>query len=251
MASEVIKMNEQNKSKQKHEEAPKSTQGVPSAAKASSWKRLLSKKWVTPAAFMAAAAIIVTLMWVYQGPQQQDLPTQTSEISGEEQEGNEPVAVSPDEETLEVTIGEEELQWPVLKPKEMEVLMPFYDSNATNEERQAALVQYDNTFTPNMGIDLGGPSEDSFDVVAALSGKVTHVEQHPLNGHVVEITHPGGYLTVYQSLSDVQVKTGDEVKQGTLIAKSGTSELKKELGNHIHFELRQEGKAVNPLAVLP
>lgn len=245
-------MNEQNKSKQKHEEAPKSAQGVPSAAKASSWKRLLSKKWVTPAAFMAAAAIIVTLMWVYQGPQQQDLPTQTSEFSGEEQqEGNEPIAVAPDEDTLEVTVGDEQLQWPVLNPKDVEVLMPFYDSNATHEERQAALVQYDNTFTPNMGIDLGGPSEESFDVIAALSGKVSHVEQHPLNGNVIEITHPGGYISIYQSLSDVQVKPGDEVKQGTLIAKSGTSELKKELGNHIHFELRQEGKAVNPLAVLP
>ncbi|MBJ6361898.1 peptidoglycan DD-metalloendopeptidase family protein [Paenibacillus sp. GCM10012307] len=244
-------MSEQNKSKQKQEETPKSMQGAPSAVKASSWKRLLSKKWVTPAAFMAAAAIIVTLMWVYQGAQQQqDLPTQTSEIS-EEKQGDDTVVKETAEETKEVVVGEEKIQWPVLKPEDVQVLMRFYDAKATNEERQAALVHYDNTFIPNTGIDIGGANEQAFDVVAALSGKVTHVENHPLNGNVVEITHPGGYVTIYQSLSDVLVKNGDEVKQGTLFAKSGTSELKKELGNHIHFEVREEGKAINPLTVLP
>ncbi len=243
-------MNEQNKSKPKQEETPKSMQEHHLLLRPLHGKGCCRKKWVTPAAFMAAAAIIVTLMWVYQGAQQQDLPTQTSEIS-EEKPGDDTVVSPTAEETKEVVVGEEEIQWPVLKPEEAQVLMPFYDAKATNEERQAALVQYDNTFMPNMGIDIGGSNEQAFDVVAALSGKITHVENHPLNGHVVEITHPGGYVTIYQSLSDVMVKNGDEVKQGTLIAKSGTSELKKELGNHIHFEVREEGKAVNPLAVLP
>ena len=56
-------MNDQNKGFQK-EEAPKTAQGAQSTT--STWKRLLAKKWVFPATYMAAAAIILTLMWVYQ-----------------------------------------------------------------------------------------------------------------------------------------------------------------------------------------
>ncbi len=59
-------MSDQNKGFQK-EEAPKTAQGAQSTT--STWKRLLAKKWVFPATYMAAAAIILTLMWVYQEPE--------------------------------------------------------------------------------------------------------------------------------------------------------------------------------------
>ncbi|GGF91714.1 M23 family metallopeptidase [Paenibacillus abyssi] len=243
-------MNEDNKSKQKHEESPKSVPGGRADVKASSWKRLLSKKWVSPAVFMAAAAIIVTLMWVYQGTQQQETATETSELT-EVIEGDEIAVTDPDEETLEVITGDEQMQWPVLNRSELEVVMPFYDAQASSEERQAAMVQSGNTFTPHMGIDLVRADDQPFDVIAALSGKVSHVEQHPTNGYVVEITHENDLVTIYQSLSDVLVKTGDEVKQGTLIAKAGRSELEKDLGVHLHFEARHAGKVINPNELLP
>src|SRR5690348_11011981 len=63
MVDEVMTMNDQNKGFQK-EEAPKTVQGAQSTT--SAWKRLLAKRWVFPATYMAAAAIILTLMWVYQ-----------------------------------------------------------------------------------------------------------------------------------------------------------------------------------------
>ena len=56
-------MSDQNKGFQK-EEAPKTVQGAQGSP--SAWKRLLAKKWVFPATYVAAAAIILTLMWVYQ-----------------------------------------------------------------------------------------------------------------------------------------------------------------------------------------
>ncbi|XEC95341.1 peptidoglycan DD-metalloendopeptidase family protein [Paenibacillus tarimensis] len=246
-------MNDENKPRQKHEESPKTIQGGRAASSGSSWKKLLSKKWVTPAVFMAAAAIIVTLMWIYQGAeQQQETTTEISELT-EIGEGSETAdaVTDPEETTLEVISSGEDMQWPVLSRAELEVIRPFYDAEASNEERMAALVQSGNTYTPHMGIDLAKDNEETFDVLAALSGKVSHVEQHATNGYVVEISHGDGLTTVYQSLSDVTVKAGDEVKQGMLFAKAGRNEAEKELGVHLHFEVRKDGKAINPNGLLP
>ena len=53
-------------------------------------------------------------------------------------------------------------------------------------------------------------------------------------------------ISVYQSLSDVIVKKDDKVIQGQIIAKSGNSNINKDLGNHLHFELYYKGAIVNP-----
>ncbi|MFS0725840.1 peptidoglycan DD-metalloendopeptidase family protein [Paenibacillus sp. 1P07SE] len=244
-------MNEENKTNPKDQESPKTTPGG-STASATSWRRLLAKKWFSPAAFMAAAAIIVTLMWLYQGTGQLEV-TDSTEPGQEITEGSE-IAEQPgqiDEETLEVLAGNETMQWPVLNMEELVIATPFYEADASNEERQAAVVQVGNTFTAHMGIDFTSPDEQPFEVLAAMSGKVSHVEQHPTNGFVVEISHPESIVTIYQGLSDVNVKTGDEVKQGTIIAKSGRNELEKDLGNHLHFEIRQNGEAINPQILMP
>lgn len=240
-------MNDQDKHKPL-EEAPKLSRG--GAVKPSGWKRLLSKKWVSPALFMAAAAIIVTFMWIYQGTgSDKDATTAETNESAEINETNGETAAL-DEGTLEVVADGETLQWPAVYRDELEIVLPHYDADAPAEERERALLESGTTFMPHMGIDLARADNDAFDVVAALSGTVTVAEQHPTNGYVVEITHPDGLVTVYQSLSDVQVKVGDEVKQGTQIAKAGRSELEKDLGVHLHFEVRHNGKPVNPLVLL-
>ena len=42
------------------------------------------------------------------------------------------------------------------------------------------------------------------------------------------------------------VKVGDEVKQGTIIGKSGCSNIQKDMGSHLHFELTIDSKIVDP-----
>ncbi|GGD92522.1 M23 family metallopeptidase [Paenibacillus nasutitermitis] len=240
-------MNDQNKPKL-NEDSPKTAMGG-TAVKPSAWRKLLSKKWTAPAAFMAAAAIIVTLMWIYQGA---DKPTTTKPATDSEvSQGttNVPADVEQTDDTLEVASSNETMQWPA-DYTQLEVVSPFYDEKAPSEERQAAMIQTGNTFTANMGIDLANTADKTFDVSAALSGRVTVAEQHPLNGSIVEIKHADGIMTVYHSLSDVQVKVGDEVKQGTLIARAGRSELEKDLGVHLHFEVRKDGKAIDPKTLL-
>ncbi|EXX85632.1 membrane protein [Paenibacillus darwinianus] len=241
-------MNEQDKNKHVNEDAPKLNRGQETVAP-SAWKRMLSKKWVSPAAFMAAAAIIVTLMWIYQGTDSTGTTTKNADPAG--------VNISADgktdtknEETLQVANLNEVMQWPVMDRSQVEVSLPFYDAEASATEREQAMLVSGTTFTPHMAVDLAKADNGAFDVVAAMSGRVTSVQQHPTNGYTVEITHGDNLVTVYQSLSDIKVNEGDEVKQGTIIAKAGRSELEKDQGVHVHFEVREDGKPINPNLLL-
>ena len=66
-------------------------------------------------------------------------------------------------------------------------------------------------------------------------------------GKIIEIQHDNEYISVYQRISEVNVKKGDTISQGHVIGKSGENALDKSLGNHLHFELYIGGHAVNPL----
>ena len=238
-------MNEQNKNSQPREEAPKTNQGEP-AVTSSSWKKMLSKRWVFPAAYLAAAAIILTLVWVYQDASQKPLNQEAVVTESDKGTETKTGAEGKQEEAVEVVANSQNMIWPVAADAEVTVVKPFYDDKAPAEEHQAAMVQYNDTFTPNLGIDLARKDDQTFDVQAALDGKVTRVEDHPVNGTVVEITHPGDLKTVYQSLSGVKVEQGKEVKQGDTIASAGRSEFEKDLGNHLHFEVYEGDSLANP-----
>jgi len=236
----------QDNKKQMQEDAPKKIVGVSSAAQSSSgWKRLVAKRWVSPAIFMAAAAIIVTLMWIYQGP---DKAKETSTNNPSEVTQDDGIAAGEEgkEEAIEVSTGNETFQWPVTNKASMEVITPFYDEKGTESEREAAVIQIGDTFSTHMGVDFAEPSGKSFDVLAVLSGEVTNVFQHATNGVLVEIEHVDGLVSVYQSLTDVLVEKGDHVLQGTKIAQAGRNDLERDQGVHLHFELRKDGKSINP-----
>lgn len=235
----------QNKSNSTDESLKNEKRG--SVAKSGSgFKRLLAKKWFSPALFMVTAAIIVTLLWVYQGTNT-DEPTTGTEVT-EVEEGNpaEEAVTNPLDATEEIAATGEDMQWPVANIEELQVEIPYYDTKSSAIEREEALIQVGSTFAPHMGIDFVHPDGVAFDVQAALAGTVTVVESNPLNGEVVEIDHGNGFVTVYQSLSDVTVKEGDEVTQGTVFAKAGRSDVERDLGNHLHFEARLNGSNVNP-----
>ena len=237
-------MNEQNKNSQNREESPKTVQGT------SSWKKVLSRRWVFPAAYLAAAAIILTLVWVYQDAAQKPLDQPTAAVETEKGTEAAAPAEGTNEEAVEVTAAAQDLAWPAAADAETTIVKPFYDAKGTAEEHQAAMVQFNDTFTPNLGIDLARQDGQAFDVMASLDGKVSRVEEHPVNGTIVEITHAGEWKTVYQSLGEAKVEIGTEVKQGDVIGTAGRSEFEKDLGNHLHFEVYAAGSLVNPQEVL-
>lgn len=93
----------------------------------------------------------------------------------------------------------------------------------------------------------------SGDVLSVLDGKVIDVEKTTIDGNVVTIEHSDGYVSVYKSLgNDVAVKTGDTVKAGDKIGVTSTSMMSElTTGDHLHFELKKNGKYVNPSTLLP
>lgn len=230
--------------------ASKLMQGA-QAVHQSSWRKLLSKKWVFPALYMAAAAIILTLVWVYQDMNHKPLdPNKEATQAGHTIKPVETTAGTTNNDAVEVVATNEVLGWPVANSGDVHVVMPYFDEKASKDEQAAAMVQYKQTFTPNVGIDLARKDKQTFDVLAALSGKVTRVEQHATNGYIVELDHDNGMKTVYQSLADVKVKLGDMVKKGDTLASAGRSELEKNLGVHVHFEVFNDNKPVNPTSLL-
>ena len=124
----------------------------------------------------------------------------------------------------------------------------FYDYQATSEEQEKSIVLYEDTYIQNSGVDF--IYEQPFTVISVLDGTVTSVKEDDLLGKTIEITHDNDYISVYQSLSEVNVKKGDTITQGQVLGKSGTNKLDQNLGNHLHFELYIGGQIVNPTLYL-
>lgn len=120
----------------------------------------------------------------------------------------------------------------------------FYDYKADSKQQESSIIYYDGSYIQNSGIDY--VLEEVFDVVSVLDGTVTDVREDELLGKVVEIKHSNGYVTSYQSLSEVSVKKDDTVTQGQTIGRSGTNKLDKDMGNHLHFELYANGQVADP-----
>lgn len=218
------------------------------AAHTSGWRKLMTRKWVFPATYMTAAAIILAMMWVIQNSgttgTEADLTALEDDPALEQQQDGEL------EDALPVQGSAELMNWPVESRDEVDVIMPFFEAGASEDEKQAALMEHDDTYIPNTGIALARQDDETFNVIAALSGEVTRAENVPLVGNLVEITHEDDMVTIYYSLTEVAVQRGDIVQQGDVIAKAGRNELEKNLGVHLHFEVHRSGEPVNPEAVI-
>ena len=124
----------------------------------------------------------------------------------------------------------------------------YYDYKGEASEQEKSIIFHENTYIQNSGLDF--TNNQIFDVVAVLEGTVTNVKEDKLLGKIVEINHNNEYISIYQSLSEVNVKKDDKVYQGQSIGKSGTNNLDKDLGNHLHFELYVGGQVVDPMLYL-
>lgn len=97
------------------------------------------------------------------------------------------------------------------------------------------------------GTDIGAPFGTQF--VAANDGLVVKAGYNGAYGNMVIIDHGGGISTLYAHGSEILVKEGDLVKQGTNVLKVGSTGYST--GPHAHFEIRINGEYVNPLDYLP
>lgn len=139
---------------------------------------------------------------------------------------------------------EEKLIKPFVSDK-VEIYKNFYNYEDESTNQENAIIYYENTYMQSSGISYTAP--EIFDVVAVTKGVVTSVAEDDLLGSIVQITHDNGLISVYQSLSDIKVKVNDNVEKGTVIAKSGKSNLFKDVENGLYFEVISNSKNINPL----
>lgn len=95
----------------------------------------------------------------------------------------------------------------------------------------------------HMGVDFAG--KRGGDVVAVAGGVVTYSGKRSGYGYLVEINHGGGYVTRYAHNAENLVAVGDQVQPGQTIALIGSSG--RATGPHVHFEVRHNGRPVDPV----
>lgn len=98
----------------------------------------------------------------------------------------------------------------------------------------------------NKGIDIAGNEGDS--VTAAADGDVLYVGEVRGYGDLVIIRHNGPYVTAYGRNKSIQVKQGQNVKKGQKISTIGKTDSEPA---RVHFEIRRDGKPIDPQTMLP
>ena len=93
------------------------------------------------------------------------------------------------------------------------------------------------------GVDLAAPSGTP--VFATADGMVGMAQYYSSYGNYVQIEHGGAMQTRYAHLSSYTVSEGENVSKGDLIGYVGSTG--RSTGPHLHYEVRVEGEAVNPI----
>lgn len=120
----------------------------------------------------------------------------------------------------------------------------FYDKDSDVETQKKSLILYENTYMPNTGILY--TSNETFDILATLDGKVTKVSEEELLGKVIEITHSSSLITTYYSVDNINVIEGQVVKQGDILGTSGKNNISSTSDNMLLFEVSLNGININP-----
>lgn len=96
------------------------------------------------------------------------------------------------------------------------------------------------------GLDFKGPHGTP--ILAAADGKVSFAGWQGGYGNCIEITHANGLVTRYAHMSGFTVSLGQDVKRGVQIGRMGSTG--RSTGTHLHFEVRVNGSAINPMKFL-
>ncbi|WP_342476515.1 M23 family metallopeptidase [Paenibacillus sp. FSL H7-0350] len=95
------------------------------------------------------------------------------------------------------------------------------------------------------GVDLVSGNRT---IKSADAGTVSFAGVQNGYGNVVIVNHNNGYVTYYGHLSSISVSTGQKLGQGSSIGIMGSTG--RSTGTHLHFEIRKNGTAINPMKYL-
>lgn len=127
-----------------------------------------------------------------------------------------------------------------LQPKKGIFQLPLKGSIVSNfgKQKQEEL----NAYIFNSGIDIGAPLGEP--IKAASFGSVIYIGNIKGYGEIIILDHGGNVTTLYAHLSKVLVKINEQVAKGQMIGQAGTSGGLS--SPRLHFEVRVEGKPVDP-----
>ncbi|OGQ55800.1 MAG: hypothetical protein A3J24_10695 [Deltaproteobacteria bacterium RIFCSPLOWO2_02_FULL_53_8] len=103
------------------------------------------------------------------------------------------------------------------------------------------------SYRPHHGIDYSAPSGTPIE--AAGSGRIVFAGWKSGYGNFIEVKHHNSYSTGYGHLSKIRsgIRKGASVEQGDVIGYVGSTGIST--GPHLHYEIRQSGRVVNPLGI--
>lgn len=136
------------------------------------------------------------------------------------------------------SVGKESRRIPAIQPvinKQLTLLTASYGMR---------IHPFYKTLQAHQGVDYAVPEGSS--VFATADGTVKDVARRSsTSGRTVVIDHGNGYETTYAHLYSVQVRRGQRVRRGDIIALSGNTGLS--LAPHLHYEVRHNGIRVDPI----
>lgn len=202
---------------------------------------ITKQRWFWPVIYASFSILLVAGVWGYSALTNSPKETTTSKLT----------ASNDSNPSVETNASAESMKYPFKEAllKDAKVIQDYYDVEASAKAREGALLVFNQTFTTSEGIAIG-VNDESFDVLAALSGTVEKVKIDPFIGNEITISHANGMTTKYSSVGEITVKKGDKVDQGQKLGKAIENQYNKTAGTHLYFEVLQEGKHINPKSLL-
>ena len=158
--------------------------------------------------------------------------------------------VTPDPETLKRIEAEKEIKKAAFAH---EVPIPEWSGNFVTPVQSEISEAYgtNRTFngklaTVHRGTDFRAPTGTP--VHASNGGEVVLARELYYEGNCVVINHGLGFMTIYMHLSKFEVKEGDKVEKGQVVALSGGTG--RVTGPHLHLAVRWSGEYLDPLKLL-
>ena len=193
------------------------------------------KPWVIPTIYALVVAVVFTCLYIlgntindgFQSPSKNNVKD---------------VLIEED-----IPVNKEIESTKILKPyngENVTIANKFYEKDAEEKTQQNSLIYYENIYMQNTGILYN--SDKQFNVIAVLDGTVKNIKEDKILGNVIEIEHGTNLTAFYQSVDNIKVKVGDQVKQGDLIATSGANNIENTKDNCLHFQVYNQGQLLNP-----